>query len=425
MTVENATYIDGLNPTNPPGGAPKAEGDNHIRLLKSAVKSTFPSLTGAVTATQAELNILDGATVSTAELNVLDGITASTAELNILDGAVVSTAELNALEGVAGNVQEQLNAEALARAQADVLLAPKASPAFTGTPTAPTAPVGTNTTQIATMAALQQAAFSAALPAQAGQAGRFLSTDGANASWAQAPNQIARAAKTAAYTVVFGDRSNLIDCTGTFALAFSAAATLASGWFCYVRNTGTGVITLDPSGSETIDGAATAALQPGEVRLVQCDGVELRSVVMSRGAAGVLHVQSQAAIAASPAQSLTQNAQTTVVFNTVATNTIEGASLASNQVTLPAGSYRVRFDGPSPLGCKVTLRNNTTSTVLLVGATGLAQGNAVLDGLFTLTATGVLVVQAYTSQASNSIGGAGSNDGNVNVGVNLIFTKVA
>ena len=43
----------------------------------------------AVTATAAELNIMDGVTATTAELNILDGVTATTAELNILDGVTL------------------------------------------------------------------------------------------------------------------------------------------------------------------------------------------------------------------------------------------------------------------------------------------------------------------------------------------------
>jgi hypothetical protein len=39
-----------------------------------------------VTATAAELNILDGVTATTAELNILDGVTATTEEINKLDG---------------------------------------------------------------------------------------------------------------------------------------------------------------------------------------------------------------------------------------------------------------------------------------------------------------------------------------------------
>jgi hypothetical protein len=49
----------------------------------------------AVTATAAELNILDGVTSTTAELNILDGVTSTTAELNILDGVTATAAELN------------------------------------------------------------------------------------------------------------------------------------------------------------------------------------------------------------------------------------------------------------------------------------------------------------------------------------------
>jgi len=65
-----------------------------------------------LTATAAELNILDGATLSTAELNILDGVTASTAELNILDGVTASTTELNYVDGVTSAIQTQLNAKA-------------------------------------------------------------------------------------------------------------------------------------------------------------------------------------------------------------------------------------------------------------------------------------------------------------------------
>jgi hypothetical protein len=59
-----------------------------------------------ITATAAELNILDGVTVTTAELNILDGVTATAAELNILDGVTATTAELNILDGVTATAAE-------------------------------------------------------------------------------------------------------------------------------------------------------------------------------------------------------------------------------------------------------------------------------------------------------------------------------
>jgi hypothetical protein len=58
------------------------------------------------------------------------------------------------------------------------------SPTLTGTPIAPTATIGTNTTQIATTQFVQTAVSAlGGLPSQTGNAGKFLSTDGTNASW--------------------------------------------------------------------------------------------------------------------------------------------------------------------------------------------------------------------------------------------------
>ena len=60
----------------------------------------------SVTATAAEINILDGVTSTAAELNILDGVTSTTAELNILDGVTSTTAELNILDGVTSTAAE-------------------------------------------------------------------------------------------------------------------------------------------------------------------------------------------------------------------------------------------------------------------------------------------------------------------------------
>lgn len=71
----------------------------------------------------------------------LTGVTSTAAEINILDGATLSTTELNYVDGVTSSIQTQLDNKA-----------PLASPALTGVPTAPTADLATNTTQIATTA---------------------------------------------------------------------------------------------------------------------------------------------------------------------------------------------------------------------------------------------------------------------------------
>ena len=65
-----------------------------------------------LTATAAELNVLDGITSSTAELNILDGVTATAAELNVLDGITASTTELNYVDGVTSAIQTQIDGKA-------------------------------------------------------------------------------------------------------------------------------------------------------------------------------------------------------------------------------------------------------------------------------------------------------------------------
>ena len=80
MGLETGTYISDLNSSNPAAGDAVNEGDDHIRLVKSTVKATFPSITGAVTSTHTELNLLDGVTANTAELNYVDVTTLGTAQ---------------------------------------------------------------------------------------------------------------------------------------------------------------------------------------------------------------------------------------------------------------------------------------------------------------------------------------------------------
>lgn len=54
---------------------------------------------------------------------------------------------------------------------------------LSSTVTGVTQPVGTNTTQLATMAALIAQAFATALPSQTGNSGKFVTTNGSTASW--------------------------------------------------------------------------------------------------------------------------------------------------------------------------------------------------------------------------------------------------
>ena len=159
----------------------------------SANISIAPTNLTGVTATAAEINILAGTAVSATELNYVDGVTSAiqtqlnakaagsdltthtgATEAHGATGAVVGTTNtqtltnktltspvINTPTGITKSDVGLANVDNTSDANKPVstatqtaldLKAPLASPALTGTPTAPTATAGTNTTQVATTA---------------------------------------------------------------------------------------------------------------------------------------------------------------------------------------------------------------------------------------------------------------------------------
>lgn len=116
-------------------------------------------------------------------------------------------------------------------------------------------------------------------------------TAGANVTITNGPGSITIAAsagggggaltfnnQTAAYTVVAGDLGKIVNCTAnTFTVSLTAAATLGSGFNCWIWNTGTGTITIDPNGAETIDGNTTFVLRKGQGVEIICTGTAFRT----------------------------------------------------------------------------------------------------------------------------------------------------
>ena len=78
-----------------------------VQILDGATVTTSElNILDGVTATASELNILDGVTATATELNILDGVTATTSELNIMDGVTATTSELNIMDGVTATTSE-------------------------------------------------------------------------------------------------------------------------------------------------------------------------------------------------------------------------------------------------------------------------------------------------------------------------------
>lgn len=145
-----------------------------------------------------------------------------------------------------------------------------------------------------------------------------------------------------------------------------------------------------------------------------------------------LHIQDQKA---SGVNGGTKNAATwdTRILNTVATNQISGASLLSNLITLPAGSYHIEAKAPVYLvnGNKLRLYNTTDSIAVLHGLSNHSNdigvyNFALLSGRFTLGATKQLRLDHYSvnSRATNGLGIA-TGDGSVEKYTDIKIWKVA
>ena len=206
-------------------------------------------------------------------------------------------------------------------------------------------------------------------------------------------------AKTSAYTVVAGDLGTIINCTsGTFTVSLTAAATLGSGFNCWIWNTSataTDAITIDPNASETIDGRTTRILRRGEGLQIVCDGTNFQTgdKKTMRGYAENISVD-QSPPTASGSLSIAIGADTTASataglalgYNAQSTSS-NGAAIGSNSGS--NGSRAVTGSGAMALGGSYASGTDSFAAAIATNTSsyGAKGANSISIGYFT-TATG-------------------------------------
>ena len=105
-------YISDLNPNNPEPLDAISQADEHLRLIKSTLKTTFPNIQGAINASHTEINGLVGSGVQSSDLTKLTSVTASASDLNKLDGLSTTGTELGHVSGVTSAIQTQIDTKA-------------------------------------------------------------------------------------------------------------------------------------------------------------------------------------------------------------------------------------------------------------------------------------------------------------------------
>ena len=96
MALESSTYINGLVASNPTSSDNISDGDNHIRLLKSTIKATFPNITGAVSGTHTAINSAVSAANAATNANTASAIVKRDGSGNFSAGTITATLSGNA-----------------------------------------------------------------------------------------------------------------------------------------------------------------------------------------------------------------------------------------------------------------------------------------------------------------------------------------
>lgn len=91
MALEAATFIDELVNTNPPGSDDASTIDEHLRLIKAVLLNSFANISGAVTATDVELNLLAAYTGAIPEVGTVQAWTRQQyfPEIALTDGTTI------------------------------------------------------------------------------------------------------------------------------------------------------------------------------------------------------------------------------------------------------------------------------------------------------------------------------------------------
>lgn len=125
----------------------------------------------------------------------------------------------------------------------------------------------------------------------------------------------------------------------------------------------------------------------------------------------LLYVKEQQSSGVSSVLSLSVATWGTIPLNTVTTNEISGATLVSNQLSLPSGTYYIDSNvliatTGNAVG-KARLRNITAGTTIVVGGNSFFSNSSVMllpiKGRFTLGSTATIELQGYLSASTSFV----------------------
>jgi hypothetical protein len=184
----------------------------------------------------------------------------------------------------------------------------------------------------------------------------------------------------------------LVWTAGVGVITLPSASAVGNGWFVMIRNGGTGILTLTPAGTDTIDLNANQQLQLTESLVIVSNGTTGYST-FAYGRANVFPYTQLA---------LTVTGGTTTLSAVQYANVIQGYSgaLTSNQIiVLPStvqiyylnnqttGAYSLSFKTAAVGAATVSVPQSSTVTVICDGTNVYSSSSAIIGSISTITLT--------------------------------------
>jgi len=201
------------------------------------------------------------------------------------------------------------------------------------------------------------------------------------------------------YTALTTDRSNTYVWTGgAGTITMTLAATLGDNWFMFLRNGGTGALTVACSGGNTINGSSTITLQPGDSCIIVCSGTTFYTVGLGKSTQFAFTQLSKAVTTGS--YTLTASEASNVIQKYT-------GSLSGNVTIVIPPTVQVYYILNETTGAyTVTITTGSGSSAILTAG---SQATLVCDSVNLFNANTILAGSSTVSLNSGSVGAPSLN----------------
>ena len=201
------------------------------------------------------------------------------------------------------------------------------------------------------------------------------------------------------YTALATDRSNTYVWTGgAGTLTLTAAATLGDNWFMFLRNSGTGALTVAGSGGNTINGSASIILQPTDSCIIVCSGTTFYTVGLGKSTQFAFTQLSKAVL--SGTYTLTASEASNVIQK------YTGALTGNVTIVVPATVQVYYIVNETTNAYTVTITTGSGGTAVLTAG---SQATLVCDSVNLYNANTVLAGASVVSLNNGSVGAPSLN----------------